>query len=116
MRHSYLPALLIALVACRIFSATPATALDLTSKIDPLAQPLVEDGQVVGLVVGVFRNGEMHILAYGETTKGSGEKPTGRTVYEIGSVTKAISGILLADMVRRGELKLDAPLQSLLPD
>ena len=115
MRLPYLLALLIAIVACRIFSAAPASALDLTAKIDPLAQPLIEDGQVVGLVIGVFRDGETQILAYGETRKGSGEKPTGRTVYEIGSVTKAITGILLADMVRRGELKLDAPLQSLLP-
>ena len=97
------------------FSPSSAPALDLRDKIDPLAAPLIEDGHVVGLVVGVFRNGETQILAYGETKKGSGEKPTGKTVYEIGSVTKAITGILLADMVRRGELKLDAPLQSLLP-
>jgi CubicO group peptidase (beta-lactamase class C family) len=93
----------------------PAAALDLADKVDPLAQRLIDDGNVVGMTIGIFRNGEKQILVYGETVKGSGEKPTGRTVYEIGSVTKAITGVLLADMVRRGELKLDAPLQSLLP-
>jgi CubicO group peptidase (beta-lactamase class C family) len=98
-----------------MFTAESAVALDLQDKVDPLAQRLVDDGNAVGLVVGVCRNGEMQILAYGETAKGSAKKPTGRTVYEIGSATKAITGVLLADMVRRGEVKLDAPLESLLP-
>jgi CubicO group peptidase (beta-lactamase class C family) len=98
-----------------LLGESSAAALDLREKIDPLAAPLVEDHQVRGLVIGVIRKGETQILAYGETKKGSGEKPDGRTVYEIGSVTKAITGVLLADAVRRGELKLDAPLQSLLP-
>src|SRR6185503_2590223 len=39
----------------------------------------------------------------------------GDTIYEIGSVTKAFTGTLLADMANRGELTLDAPLQDLLP-
>jgi serine-type D-Ala-D-Ala carboxypeptidase/endopeptidase len=101
--------------ACLLFAPKSARALDLRDKIDPLAQRLVDDGNVVGLTIGIVRNGEKQILAYGETAKGSGKKPAGRTVYEIGSATKAITGVLLADMVRRGEVKLDAPLQSLLP-
>jgi len=109
-RHLLLASLLVSL-----HSASPIRALDLHEKIDPLAKPLVEDGQVVGLVIGVYSKGETQIFAYGETAKGSGLKPTGRTVYEIGSATKAITGVLLADMVRRGELKIDAPLQSILP-
>jgi serine-type D-Ala-D-Ala carboxypeptidase/endopeptidase len=115
MRFANRPALFVSLIVCRLLYTSPASALDLADKITPLADPLVDDGQVVGLVVGVFRNGESQFLAYGETAKGSGEKPTEKTVYEIGSATKAITGVLLADMVRRGELKLDAPLQSLLP-
>jgi serine-type D-Ala-D-Ala carboxypeptidase/endopeptidase len=115
MRICYTVCLMGALVAQWIYRAAPALALDLRDKVDPLAQRLIDDGNAVGLVIGVFRNGEMQILAYGETVKGLGQKPTGRTVYEIGSATKAITGVLLADMVRRGEVKLDAPLESLLP-
>ena len=93
-----------------------ATALDLQDKIDPLAEVLVDNGEVVGLVIGIVRDGQTQVLGYGETVKGAGKRPDGRTVYEIGSITKTFTAALLADMARRGEVKLDAPVQSLLPD
>jgi CubicO group peptidase (beta-lactamase class C family) len=40
---------------------------------------------------------------------------TGQTVFEIGSITKAFTGILLADMAARGELRLEEPVAALLP-
>jgi serine-type D-Ala-D-Ala carboxypeptidase/endopeptidase len=86
-------------------------ALDLKARVDPLARQLVDDGDVVGLVVGVFRKGETQVLAYGETRKGSGDAPTGDTIYEIGSVSKAFTGVLVADMVATGDVELDDPLQ-----
>ena len=36
--------------------------------------------------------------------------PAGDTPFEIGSVTKALTGVLLADLVSRGEVGLDDPL------
>jgi len=41
--------------------------------------------------------------------------PDGDTVFEIGSVTKVFTGVLLGDMVLRGQLQLDEPLGRLLP-
>jgi serine-type D-Ala-D-Ala carboxypeptidase/endopeptidase len=95
---------------------TPAAlALDLRPKIDPLAQPLVDDGLVVGMVVGIVQDGRSQVIAYGETVKGSGVAPNADTVYEIGSVTKAFTGVLLADMMQRGLMKPDDPAQGYLP-
>jgi CubicO group peptidase (beta-lactamase class C family) len=37
------------------------------------------------------------------------------TVFEIGSITKAFIGLLLADMVARGEVRLHDPVQRYLP-
>ena len=39
----------------------------------------------------------------------------GNTVFEIGSITKTFSTALLADMVARGEVKLDDPVAKYLP-
>jgi CubicO group peptidase (beta-lactamase class C family) len=39
----------------------------------------------------------------------------GNTVFEIGSVTKAFTALLLADMVKRGEVALDDPVGKYLP-
>ena len=40
---------------------------------------------------------------------------TGDTVFEIGSVTKVFTALLLADMARRGEVKLTDPVAKYLP-
>jgi serine-type D-Ala-D-Ala carboxypeptidase/endopeptidase len=99
------------LVAC----LPPAKAADLQQQIDLLAKPLIADGTAVGFVVGVIQNGKTQFLSYGETAKGSRIAPNPDTVYEIGSVTKVFTATLLADMVERGLVKLDDPVQQYLP-
>lgn len=104
--------LITALLAPGSLAAAP---LDLAAKIDPLAKPLIDEKLVVGCVIGIIKDGQSQVLAYGETEKGSSRAPAADTVYEIGSVTKVFTAVLLADMVRRGEVKLDDNIQSLLP-
>lgn len=87
----------------------------LRSQMDAIVQPLVDGHEMVGCVVGIFQDGKPMFAGYGETTKGSGQKPTVRTVYEIGSIGKVFTGVLLADMVNAGQVKLDDPLQKYVP-
>jgi CubicO group peptidase (beta-lactamase class C family) len=94
----------------------PAGAADLRQQIDSLAQPLIEDGTAVGFVVGVVRDGQTLILGFGETVKASQTAPDGDTLFEIGSISKVFTCSLLADMVERGLVKLDDPVQQYLPD
>nr|MBA3499997.1 beta-lactamase family protein [Deltaproteobacteria bacterium] len=57
--------------------------------------------------------GKLEIYGFG---KGPGDKPpTGDTLYEIGSITKVYTGLLLADSVQRREVQLDTPLAELVP-
>ena len=52
----------------------------------------------------------------GKTSKDANAKTVDKdTVYEIGSITKVFTGILLAEAVRRGEVKLDDPISNYLP-
>ncbi len=88
---------------------------DHAAQIARLVQPLVESKAFVGCEVGIIDNGKQEIHAYGEIHQGAGDKPAGDTIYEIGSMTKAFTGTLLGEMVVRGEVKLDAPLQDFLP-
>lgn len=77
---------------------------------------LVEDGEAPGAVLGVRDpDGSTRVVHYGITGPDSvqiGED----AVFEIGSVTKAFTGTLLADMVLRGEVSLDDPVARYLPD
>jgi CubicO group peptidase (beta-lactamase class C family) len=52
----------------------------------------------------------------GKTSKQADAHPADEnTVYEIGSITKVFTGILLAEAVKRGEVKLDDPISKYLP-
>ena len=42
--------------------------------------------------------------------------PTPQTPFELGSITKTMTGMLLADAVQRGEMRLDAPVSDYLPE
>ena len=42
--------------------------------------------------------------------------PTPQTLFELGSITKTMTGMLLADAVRRGEMRHDAPVSTYLPE
>ena len=75
----------------------------------------VEEGGATGIVLGVLdADGTRRIVAYGDP--GPGARPLGpESVFEIGSITKAFTGILLAEMAARGEVDLEAPAQRYAP-
>ena len=84
-------------------------------KLLELIKSRVDDGRATGLVLGVMdADGSTRIVSYGD--RGADAQPLGpETVFEIGSVTKVFTTTLLADMVQRGEVSLDAPAQQYAP-
>ena len=93
--------------------AAPAQAEDLKAVVEQNAQPLVKDKPYAAVVVGVVTKGDEQVFAFGQW---DGKAPNRDSVYEIGSVTKAFTGVLLADRVKAGVVKLDDPVQQHLPD
>ena len=71
--------------------------------------------QSVGIVVGVIGPNGRRIVAYGKLDQGSLQPLNGDTIFEIGSITKVFTSLLLADMAQRGELALDDPIAKYLP-
>ena len=85
-------------------------------RVDRFAKPFVEkkDG-VAGLVVGIVTpDGRRAFYGYGKT-KANGPQPTKDTLFEIGSVTKIFTTLILADMAEKKEVKLDDPVRLYLP-
>jgi serine-type D-Ala-D-Ala carboxypeptidase/endopeptidase len=76
----------------------------------------MEESRALGLTVGVIHNDRSHVFGYGELAKGSRVRPAGDTIFEVGSVGKLFTGLLLADMVNHGLVRLDQPVKELLPD
>jgi len=91
-------------------------AVDLEAEVTRLASPVIEGGIVPGMVVGVLTGGESHVFSFGSLRPGGDEAPDERTIYEIGSITKAFTGILFADAIAREELTLEDELGKHMPE
>jgi serine-type D-Ala-D-Ala carboxypeptidase/endopeptidase len=71
----------------------------------------------VGLVVGAVTSaGARSIVPVGHIRAPDGPAPRADSLFEIGSVTKVFTALLLAEAVTRGELSLDTPVGDLLPE
>lgn len=74
----------------------------------------VSNGYATGIVVGRRDGGRDRIVAAGGTQR-DGRPLSEETLFEIGSITKAFTTLVLADMVLKGEVALDDPVQRFLP-
>jgi D-alanyl-D-alanine-carboxypeptidase/D-alanyl-D-alanine-endopeptidase len=70
----------------------------------------------VGLVVGLVDETGTRVVSYGTTDRKNNQRVNGDSIFEIGSITKMFTTTLLADMVERGEVRLDDPISKYLPD
>jgi len=75
----------------------------------------VESGRAVGMVTGLIDEKGRRLVASGKVSLDGTPQPDGDTVYEIGSVTKVFTSLILADMIEKGEVKPDDPVARCLP-
>jgi CubicO group peptidase (beta-lactamase class C family) len=68
------------------------------------------------IVVGIVTKDERHVFGFGRFSAESEQKPDERTLFEIGSVTKTFTALLLADLVEQGKVKLDDSVRLYLPE
>lgn len=69
----------------------------------------------VGISVGITDRGRRRLISHGHCDRVR-RRPVGAdTFFEIGSVTKLLTVLLLADMAQRGEVSLDDPVSKHLP-
>ncbi len=106
---------LLALATVGLLSNSSTNAADLASEIDRLAQPYVNSETVVGMSIGVIKGNRSAVRGYGRLSTGDATVPDERTVYEIGSISKVFTGLLLADAVANERVSLDTPVEELLP-
>ena len=92
----------------------PQAAVGLDA-VDELAAPAMRSRRRVGLVIGCLAGGEQRVVGYGRVRGDAQEPPDGGTIFEIGSITKVFTGLLLADLAAHDLVGLDDPLAGYLP-
>ncbi|SDF32959.1 CubicO group peptidase, beta-lactamase class C family [Bradyrhizobium brasilense] len=96
-------------------SAAPPPALSEDAIRRLLIERVDERCLSVGMVVGVTDADGRRIAAHGfRDTSGAGPVNE-KTLFEIGSITKLFTALLLSDMANRGEVRMDEPVSELLP-
>jgi serine-type D-Ala-D-Ala carboxypeptidase/endopeptidase len=99
-----------------VAQSAPHSSIPLDSEIRQiLAERIDKERQSVGIVVGVIEPRGRRIIAYGNLDKVDKRPVDGDTIFELGSVTKVFTALLLADMVHRGEVGLTDPVAQYLP-
>jgi CubicO group peptidase (beta-lactamase class C family) len=76
----------------------------------------MEETQTPGAAVGLLHEGEEHVAGFGVTSLENPLDVTPDTLFQIGSITKTFTGTAAMRLVERGELDLDAPVRSYLPE
>lgn len=107
----------------------PTSAIDAETKIEnftqtpSFSQPYrkfleqrIEAGTGVGLAISLVDNNKQDYIFAGVADQNTQQTINQDSLFEIGSITKTFTAILLADMVLRGEVSLDDPAARYLPE
>ena len=95
------------------FQPLPVPSTDEIREI--LVKRIDHQKQAAGIVVGIIEPNGRRVIAYGNLAKGDPRTVDGDTIFEIGSISKVFTSLLLADMVNRKEVALDDPATQYLP-
>ena len=96
-------------------SASGLSAARLARMHDVMAG-YVERGEVPGIVTAVSRRGDAHVDAIGTKAVGGGAPVARDTIFRIASMTKPIIAVATLILVEECVLRLDEPVDRLLPE
>ena len=82
--------------------------------ITDLAERAIRRRQIA-LAVGAISRGEHFVSGFGRARDDASDPPNAETIFEIGSITKVFTAVLLAQMAGEGLVGLDDPLDAHLP-
>ena len=74
----------------------------------------IDEGRNPSIMVGIIDADGTRYYSFGQTKEG-GQAVNEHTIYEIGSITKVFTATLLADMIIKGEMSADDPIEKYLP-
>lgn len=86
------------------------------TSIDDIVKPYMNFENNSGLAIGIFHNGKKEFFEYGALEKGENNKPDSNSLFQIGSISKVFTGMLLAQMHTRKELSIYQNVNSFLPN
>lgn len=117
MKH-YLNHLIIVLVSfCALQCQAPEQKgkVELPAEVIKAIEKRITNGVTPSMAIALIDSSGTHYFNFGKTEDG-GKEVDENTIYEIGSISKVFTGIILAQQILEEDLKLDGEINELLPD
>ncbi|MGJ1407193.1 serine hydrolase [Sphingobacterium siyangense] len=85
--------------------------------VEKIVRPYIQKGAATGIMLAVIDGKRQRKYSYGAIAKTSKQLPdASKSIFEIGSVTKIFTSLLLAKEVVDGNMRLEDPISKYLPD
>lgn len=98
-----------------VSSTCQASILKLKPKVDEIVDPAFRSERIVGIIIGIWDGKDISFFGYGKTDLKGEKVPDENTVFEIGSITKVFTSLLLAKRVTENSVSINDPVSKLLP-
>jgi serine-type D-Ala-D-Ala carboxypeptidase/endopeptidase len=85
-------------------------------RIADMIQSIVKIDRQIGLTVGVIKNDRQFFFNHGIFSKVDRRCVDQNTIFEIGSISKVFTGLLLADLVRSGVVNFEDKIGETIPE
>lgn len=98
---------------------TQANQANTDPKFKTLCEKVVElkeQWHIPGVAVGVLHNGQEQAAGFGVTNVDHPLTVDAATLFQIGSITKTLTGTVIMRLVEAGKLDLDTPVRTYLPE
>jgi len=96
-------------------NGVPASTLSSKTIRELLAQYAGPGPESLGYVAGIGDAGGHRVISVGASGAVDQRALDGSSVFEIGSITKVFTALLMAEMAQRGEVSFDDPVAQYLP-
>ncbi len=104
------------LCALLAISLSPACQTGDTGDIHDRINNAVSRGKVGAAVFGAYDQGDVAVYGYGRTRQDQPQEPDGDTLFEIGSITKVFTAILVQRLAEQGKLDWEQPISNFLTE
>ncbi len=88
---------------------------NLDKRINEILTPYAQKLSSASVSVGIFKYNETNYYGYGETVKGNNIIPDSMTIYEIGSISKTFTSLLMMQYLQDSELSATCAVNDFLP-
>jgi serine-type D-Ala-D-Ala carboxypeptidase/endopeptidase len=96
------------------FQARSQSTNELQSIVDLEAGKFMSNDGSVGLAIGIYKNGRTYTFGYGRADKGKEDKPNAGSIFNIASLSKTFTGLLLAQAVSEKKMGLEDDIRKYL--